>query len=334
MLHALLVPGTLVFLSVASNRHLQTPAFKVLGFYASKAKSLQFLDLSQTNLDKKAVDYIVVSLTTAPEPGLISLRLDDCSLRVPALDVLARVIRHSSLRSVSLRHNRINATGAVALALMVRDYPDVVPITPNSSTFPAHGSIISSPPSSLIPPSARLPPPSPVARTGPALPPPRHSSSMPPQTTYTPYVPRARRGVAAAQPLPLPASGHPVPIIITSSPQGGVTTRHLAPNTGHQRSEGGLHPNGTAHRHDDGPSAALLDKVLVDVVGIVDATPQYCSRTRFEREPDLLNAFRGVRSRVRPTAEPEPSVQFSVRKFLPENRTEPDFGSTINDNDS
>ncbi|KAG2740000.1 hypothetical protein P692DRAFT_20881356 [Suillus brevipes Sb2] len=67
---------------------------------------------------------------------------------------------------------------------------------------------------------------------------------------------------------------------------------------------------------------------LVDVVGIVDGTPQYCSRTRFEREPDLPNAFRGVQSRVRPTAEPEPSVQFGVRKFLPENWTEPDFGST------
>lgn len=284
MLHALLVPGTLVFLSVASNRRLKTPAFKVLGFYASKAKSLQFLDLSQTNLDKKAVDYIVVSLTTAPEPGLISLRLDDCSLRVPALDVLARVIRHSSLRNVSLRHNRINATGAVALALMIRDYPDVVPTTPNSSTFPAHASIISSPPSSPIPPSAHLPPPSPVARTGPVLPPPRHPSSMPPQTTYTPYVPRARRGVAAAQPLPLSASGHPVPII-TSSPQGGVTTRHLAPNTGPQRSEGGLHPNGTAHRHDDGPSAALLDKVRA-----LDALPRLGAlRTLDLRGNDLRN---------------------------------------------
>jgi len=107
MLHALLIPGSLVFLSVASNRRLKASAFKVLGHYAShvgcfyrrfgsssffpyQAKSLQFLDLSQTNLDKKAVEYIVASLTTAPEPGLISLRLDDCNLRVPALDVLGR----------------------------------------------------------------------------------------------------------------------------------------------------------------------------------------------------------------------------------------------------
>lgn len=284
MLHALLIPGTLVFLSVASNRRLKTPAFKVLGLYASKAKSLQFLDLSQTNLDKKAVDYIVISLTTAPEPGLISLRLDDCSLRVPALDVLARVIRNSSLRNVSLRHNRINATGAVALALMIRDYPDVVPTTPNSSTFPSQGSAISSPPSSPVPPIAHLPPPSPVVRAGPVLPPPRHPSSMPPQTTYTPYVPRIRRGAAAAQPPPLSASGQPVPII-TSSPQGGVTTRHLAPNTVLQRSEGGLHPNGTAHRHDDGPSAALLDKVRA-----LDALPRLGAlRTLDLRGNDLRN---------------------------------------------
>ncbi|KAG1733331.1 uncharacterized protein EDB91DRAFT_1084397 [Suillus paluster] len=52
-------------------------------------------------------------------------------------------------------------------------------------------------------------------------------------------------------------------------------------------------------------------------------------RTWFERKPDLLNAFRGVRSRVQPTAKPEPRVRFGVRKILPENRTEPDFGSTI-----
>jgi len=218
-------------------------------------------------------------LTTAPEPGLISLRLDDCNLRVPALDVLgksslftprpifivlaARVIRSSSLRNISLRHNRINATGAVALALMIRDYPDVVPTTPNSVTIP--GSAISPPPSPM-PSNTYLPPPSPVARTGPVLPPPRHPSSLP-QTTYTPYVPR-RRGAASAQPPPLSASGHPVPII-TSNPQGGVTTRHPPPNIGPQRSEGGLHPNGTSHRHDDGPSAALLDKVRA-----LDALPR------------------------------------------------------------
>ncbi|KAG2048913.1 hypothetical protein BDR06DRAFT_1070419 [Suillus hirtellus] len=145
ILHALLIPGILVFLSVASNHRLKTPAFKVLVSMPHK-QSLQFLDLSQTNLDKKALDYIAVSLKTAPEPGLISLRLDDCSLKVPAPDVLvAEVLQHHNL-----------------------------------------------PRSQLL---------------------------------------------------------------------GCVTTLHLAPNTGPQQLDVGLHPSGKAHRHDDGPSAALLDKV-------------------------------------------------------------------------
>src|ERR1700723_2674336 len=119
-----------------------------------QATTLQFLDLSQNPLDKKSVEYIVAALTAASEPGLVSLRLDDCSLRPTALEVLckspqiwlwnfsethyaARSVRTSSLRNISLRHNRINATGAVALALMIRDYPDVVPGTNTSPSVPS-----------------------------------------------------------------------------------------------------------------------------------------------------------------------------------------------------
>ena len=55
-----------------------------------QAVSLQFLDLSQIPLDKKSVEYIVASLTQPPSPGLASLRLDDCSLKPGALDVLGQ----------------------------------------------------------------------------------------------------------------------------------------------------------------------------------------------------------------------------------------------------
>ena len=105
MLHALLIPGTLSFLSVASNRRLKAAAFRLIGAYVKKvflslrkaagcltrslqAKTLQFLDLSQNMLDKKAIEYVVAALETAPEPGLVSLRLDDCSLRPAALETL------------------------------------------------------------------------------------------------------------------------------------------------------------------------------------------------------------------------------------------------------
>lgn len=58
----------------------------------SQAKSLQFLDLSQNILDKKSIEYIVAGLETAPQTGLVSLRLDDCSLRPAALEVLCTSI--------------------------------------------------------------------------------------------------------------------------------------------------------------------------------------------------------------------------------------------------
>ena len=110
MLHALLIPDTLSFLSVASNRRLKSPAFRIIGAYLSQvclnsfrcnimmltnspnqqSKTLQFLDLSQNVLDKKSTEYIVAALATAPDQGLVSLRLDDCSLRPPALEALGK----------------------------------------------------------------------------------------------------------------------------------------------------------------------------------------------------------------------------------------------------
>ena len=223
----------------------------------------------------------MAALETAPEPGLVSLRLDDCSLRPAALETLCasiviylllkpvnlclgRAVRTSSLRNISLRHNRISVTGGVALALMIRDYPDVVPsplsVPPSppatSTSFPTP-----SPKSSVssltiaTPPSTPTPPtPNPVFTRSNPVPPPRHPSvSL--QTTYTPYVPRARRGraIPTAATNPLSPAGHHIPII-TSSSQGGVTTRHPIPGVSSTI-------NGDNHRHDAGPSAALLDKV-------------------------------------------------------------------------
>ncbi|KAJ3516030.1 hypothetical protein NMY22_g14302 [Coprinellus aureogranulatus] len=262
ILHSLLIPGTLSFLSVASNRRLKTPAFRLLGAYLKKAKSLQFLDISQNPIDKKSIEYIVAALATAPEPGLVSLRMDDCMLRPAVLEVLCRAVRTSSLKNISLRHNRISASGGVALALMIRDYPDVVPTplspAPSSASWTPSSSTTSSPTSSVS--SLPLPvPASPLTpATGPLPPPPRH----PPvglQTTYTPYVPRARRGRATGTPTTatstVSSTGTHMPLV-TSSSHGGVTTRHGVPPSPMTPTQ----PDGST-RHDAGPSAALLDKV-------------------------------------------------------------------------
>jgi protein phosphatase 1 regulatory subunit 37 len=174
--------------------------------------------------------------------------------------IIAHAVRTSSLRNISLRHNRITAAGAVAIALMIRDYPDVVSggITPTSSA-PSTPPISPGAASPLPLPNTtgQLHPPVPSRPSG-VLPPPRHPTQTL-QPTYTPYIPRSRRGPpAAASPIgdPLSATGQPIPLI-TSSAQGGVTTRHSVPSSGSQ-----------AHQ-DHGPSAALLDKVRA-----LDALPR------------------------------------------------------------
>ncbi|KAG5726140.1 Leucine-rich repeat-containing protein 68 [Termitomyces sp. T112] len=268
MLHSLLIPESLSFLSLASNRKLKTSAFRLVGAYVAQAKNLQFLDLSQNNLDKKSVEYIVAALATAPNQGLVSLRIDDCQLRPAALEALSRAVRTSSLRNISLRHNRINAAGAVALALMIRDYPDVVPASLGTPTSSAPSSPSSSQISLPTSPTSPSSPQTAPARTGSILPPPRHPTQTV-QTTYTPYVPRARRGAPPRTPIlannpPLSETGQPVPII-TSSSQGGVTTRHL--NLPHSAAPGASFESPS--RRDAGPSAALLDKVRA-----LDALPR------------------------------------------------------------
>lgn len=192
--------------------------------------------------------------------------------------LLAHTVRTSSLRNISLRHNRITAAGAVAIALMIRDYPDVVSggITPTSSAP-------STPPMS---PGVGLPPPLPttgqalpaVPSRSTVLPPPRHPAQTL-QPTYTPYIPRSRRGPAASAVTmgdPLSASGHPIPLI-TSSAQGGVTARHS------------ISPSATQGSYQDhGPSAALLDKVRA-----LDALPRLGAlRTLDLRGNDIRVSFR------------------------------------------
>lgn len=115
-----MIPGTLSYLSIVSNRRLKAPAFRLVGAYATKvrkivyvgldpvqkpwqARSLQFLDVSQNSLDKKSVEYIVAALSPAPESGILSLRLDDCQLRPAALETLCELAIDMSQSSTDLR---------------------------------------------------------------------------------------------------------------------------------------------------------------------------------------------------------------------------------------
>ena len=229
------------------------------------------------------------SLVPTISVDITSLRLDECSLRGSSLEslglwcflpcsklisdilqtnVTAQAVRPSSLRHLSLRHNRIGPQGSVALALMIKDYPDSIPGAPGQPNLIPPGSPKSTASSfsthsqTLPPPNSPPPTADPVRPRGSSLfsnssvqsppkPPPRHpllnqsqSQQAAPsaQTTYTPYIPRSKRNMVIPQSQTPPlggngsssASGSPKPDnipLITSSRAGGVTTRHLPPSS-------------------------------------------------------------------------------------------------------
>lgn len=158
-------------------------------------------------------------------------------------------MRDSSLRNISLRHNRVSAAGAVALALMIKDYPDTIP----SSNMLSPSLSLSPPPTPLDTPSRESSPQlplSPLPKTGPILPPPRHPPKPATPTTYTPYIPRSKRNAVGT----MSPTNNNIPII-TSNSQGGITTARHPPTP----STPGFMPSTPINLHR--PSAALLDKV-------------------------------------------------------------------------
>lgn len=175
---------------------------------------------------------------------------------------------------------------------MIRDYPDVVQPTSSSSSpgSPTPSAFASPPATPTMSSPKMLPsnlPPLSTPRAGPIAPPPRHPAAAGPQTTYTPYIPRSRRTAPAASashtPNPLSPSGQPIPII-TSSAQGGITTRHTSANGADAAPQA---------KHKQGPSAALLDKVRA-----LDALPRLGALRTLDLKGNDLRVSFGVGSSV------------------------------------
>ena len=107
--------------------------------------------------------------------------------------LIAQGVRSSDLKNISLRRNRIGPLGAVALAIMIRDYPDGSMLTSLSPQLSALPSLQNSAPPALD----RTP-------------------------TPLPYAARRRTIQKGDDEAPLP----PIPLVISSA-AGGVTTRTL-----------------------------------------------------------------------------------------------------------
>lgn len=82
--------------------------------------------------DQTVIGVVGQSAPQLREPGpssstrapLQTLRMDNCSLRAASLEALGQGIRHSDVKNLSLRKNKINSMGGVAIAIMIRDFPD------------------------------------------------------------------------------------------------------------------------------------------------------------------------------------------------------------------
>ncbi|KAL8292378.1 hypothetical protein RQP46_001844 [Phenoliferia psychrophenolica] len=125
---------------------------------------------------------------------VLSIRLENCGLKSQALEALAHGVRSSGLKHISIRRNRISALGAVAVAIMIRDFP----VASDHSALPL-GSDAPSLPSS------------PVAATSSSGAFESSNSVTARQTLQAPYV---RKTPAA------PSSPR------ASSPEGGVAAAH------------------------------------------------------------------------------------------------------------
>ncbi|WRT66800.1 uncharacterized protein IL334_003763 [Kwoniella shivajii] len=263
ILHALLISGTLPSLGLAGNKKIKAGGWRLLATFLKRARSLRYIDLSDTVWDKKSVEYLVLALAPTqlgvedssflPDPSLSpdllmdntstrislevngdgdgpvrdaygsfippapllkegdanrtsavvqTLRLDGCGLKANVLETLAQGVRSSDLKNISLRRNRIGPLGAVALALMIRDYPDSVLTMSSLSPGLTSSGLVHSP----------------------LLGPPSDPASNPCTPTTLPYAARTRK----PQP-PLPNHDRdlpPIPMIVSSA-TGGVTSRTI-----------------------------------------------------------------------------------------------------------
>ncbi|KAF9306239.1 hypothetical protein BGZ74_007005 [Mortierella antarctica] len=127
LLYSLLLTDTLTSLSVQDNKKIKSTGFKYIAVFVKKTKSLKSLNVSGIPLDKKSIEFLAHALKIGRlgfGSRLEELRMDRCGMRGALLETMAPAIRESNLRHLSLRSNRIGASGGVWIGVLMRDYDD------------------------------------------------------------------------------------------------------------------------------------------------------------------------------------------------------------------
>ena len=113
--HALCASGSVCILGLANNS-VTRDGWDALGL-ALQYGHVQSLDVSGNMLNKQSIHALL-----RPQCPLVSLRLDHCSLRTSVIEDLADTLRHTKVRHLSLRRNKITVLSADALALILQDF--------------------------------------------------------------------------------------------------------------------------------------------------------------------------------------------------------------------
>ncbi|KAI9286379.1 hypothetical protein BC943DRAFT_18415 [Umbelopsis sp. AD052] len=124
MLNGLLTSDSIKYLNIANNKKIKANGYKFIAIYMRESTSLQVLNLSLNNFDKKSVQMISQGLLSKKSnAGLDTLIMDACLFRPSLLEALAVGVKNTaSLKTLSLRNNRINHQGASWIGVMLRDY--------------------------------------------------------------------------------------------------------------------------------------------------------------------------------------------------------------------
>ncbi|GMK55777.1 hypothetical protein CspeluHIS016_0208330 [Cutaneotrichosporon spelunceum] len=69
LLHALLVSGTLPSLSLAGNKKIKAGGWHLVAVFLKRARSLKFIDLSDTSWDKRGMEFLVQAFNSSEAPG-------------------------------------------------------------------------------------------------------------------------------------------------------------------------------------------------------------------------------------------------------------------------
>ncbi|ORZ24713.1 hypothetical protein BCR42DRAFT_403505 [Absidia repens] len=117
LLNSILMIDRVTELDLSCNS-FKSKGYKFISIYIAESRNIKSLDISKGSPDRRATQYLSRALLYST--SLQHLNMDQCALKSTHLEVLApSVCRSPSLKSLSLRYNRLSSNAAYWLATLI-----------------------------------------------------------------------------------------------------------------------------------------------------------------------------------------------------------------------